>query len=200
MSHELERPRQTHDDGTARFPLAGQRETGGVESTAGRLLIATPNLGDPNFDMTIVYVLEHNSDGALGVVVNRPTETPVAMHLPEFAPLVSPPDVFFAGGPVAPDTVLGVGEVDDGVALVDLEALESGSLRQPSRLRLFAGYSGWAPLQLDSELYAGAWFVVDAHDDDVFGPEPRQLWRSVLRRQGGRLGRLALFPDSLMLN
>jgi putative transcriptional regulator len=171
-----------------------------VESTAGRLLIATPNLGDPNFDMTIVYVLEHNPDGALGVVVNRPTETPVAMHLPEFASLVSPPDVFFAGGPVATDTVLGVGQTDEGIALVDLEALGLDSLPPPTRLRLFAGYSGWAPHQLDGELYAGSWFVVDARHDDLFGPEPRELWRSVLRRQGGRLGRLALFPDSLMVN
>lgn len=172
-----------------------------MESTAGRLLIATPNLGDPNFDMTIVYVVEHHDDGALGVVVNRPTETPVGMYLPQLGALVTPPDVFFAGGPVAPETVIGIGRDDDGPPeLVDLEAIESGARAAPARLRLFAGYSGWAPHQLDGELSTGSWFVVDAVDDDVFGPAPRELWRAVLRRQGGRLGRLALFPDSLMVN
>ena len=77
-----------------------------MESTAGHLLVATPNMGDENFDMTIVFMVEHTDDGALGVVVNRPTETPVGTHLPDLAPLVSPPDVFFIGGPVSPDHVM----------------------------------------------------------------------------------------------
>ena len=171
-----------------------------MESTAGHLLIATPNLGDPNFDMTIVYMLEHNEDGALGVVVNRPTESPAATHLPELAPMLSPPDVFFLGGPVSPDHVIGVGRTGGSIEIVDLDALLEGRLPAPDGFRLFAGYSGWAPGQLDTEMVTGSWFVVDAFDGDVFGPHPTELWRDVLRRQGGRLGRLSLYPDSPMVN
>ena len=171
-----------------------------MESTAGHLLIATPNLGDPNFDMTIVYMLEHNEDGALGVVVNRPTESPAATHLPELAPMLSPPDVFFIGGPVSPDHVVGVGRSGDSISIVDLDAIIEGGAVAPDGFRLFAGYSGWAPGQLDGELSTGSWFVVAAFDGDVFGPHPTELWREVLRRQGGRLGRLSLYPDSPMVN
>ncbi len=170
-----------------------------MRSTAGNLLVATPNGGDPNFDGTVVFVIDHDEEGALGVVVNRPTETPVAMHLPELADAVSAPDVFFEGGPVAPDNVLGVGRVGEQLSLVDLEAVSTGESR-PDGLRLFAGYSGWGPGQLDGELLAGAWIVVKGYDGDVLGPHPEGLWREVLRRQGGATARLALYPDSPMMN
>jgi putative transcriptional regulator len=171
-----------------------------MESTAGHLLVATPNMGDENFDMTIVFMVEHTDDGALGVVVNRPTETPVGTHLPDLAPLVSPPDVFFIGGPVSPDHVIGVGRDGEAISMIDLDGVIEGRVERPDGLRLFAGYSGWAPGQLDGELAAGAWFVVEAFDGDVFGSEPGELWREVLRRQGGRLGRLSLYPDNPILN
>ncbi len=127
-----------------------------MESTAGHLLVATPNLGDENFDMTIVYMIEHTPDGALGVVVNRATETPVGTHLPDLAPLVSPPDVFFIGGPVSPDHVIGVGREGEAITMIDLDGLLEGRVGRPDGLRLFAGYSGWAPGQLDGELATGA--------------------------------------------
>ncbi len=171
-----------------------------VDSTAGHLLIATPNLGDPNFDMTIVYMLEHNDEGALGVVVNRPTETPVGTHLPELESFLSPPDVFFIGGPVSPDHVIGVGRDRDAITMIDLVGLADGTVAAPDGLRLFAGYSGWSPMQLEGELAGGSWFVVDAFDGDVFGPNPTELWREVLRRQGGRIGRLSLYPDNPLVN
>lgn len=171
-----------------------------MESTAGHLLIATPNLGDPNFDMTIVYMIEHNDQGALGVVVNRPTDTPVASHLPDLAPLLSPPDVFFVGGPVSPDHVLGVGRDGGTITMVDLDGIIEGRVPRPDGFRLFAGYSGWSPGQLEGELATGSWFVVEAFDGDVFGPDPTELWREVLRRQGGRIGRLSLYPDNPIFN
>jgi len=171
-----------------------------VQSTAGHLLIATPNLGDPNFDMTIVYMLEHTEDGALGVVVNRPTETPIGTYLPQLERRLSPPDVFFIGGPVDPDHVVGVGRQGDAITLVDLDGVAEGRVEPSDGLRIFAGYSGWAPGQLEGELAAGTWFVVDAFDGDVFGPHPTDLWREVLRRQGGRIGRLSLYPDDPVLN
>ena len=163
-------------------------------------MVATPNLGDANFDMAIIFMVEHASEGALGVVVNRPTETPVGTHLPDLEAHVSPPDVFFIGGPVAADNVVGVGRVGGAIRLIDLDQVISGEAERPDGLRLFAGYSGWAPGQLDGELATGSWFVVEAFDGDVFGPDPEGLWREVLRRQGGRLARLSMYPDSPMMN
>jgi len=170
-----------------------------VESVSQHLIVAAPALGDPNFDGTVVFVVDHDDDGAIGVVVNRPTETPVATHLPELAELVSSPDVFFRGGPVSPDHVIGVGRVGDKMLVVDLAAVEAGEERTDG-LRLFAGYSGWGPGQLDTELISGAWVVVDAFDGDVLGPKPGDLWRDVLRRQGGATARLSLYPDSPSVN
>jgi putative transcriptional regulator len=171
-----------------------------MESTAGHLLVARPAMGDPNFDMSIVYMLEHNEDGALGVVVNRPTDTEVAEHLPDLTPMLSSPSVFFMGGPVSTEHIVGVGRVGGRIETIDLQGLIDGEVASPDGLRLFAGYSGWGPGQLEGELDADAWLTVDAFDGDVFGPRPASLWRDVLRRQGGATARLALFPDSPMFN
>jgi len=170
-----------------------------MESTTQRLLIAPPAMGDANFDGTVIFVVDHDESGAVGVVVNRPTETPVEAHLPELANHVSPPDVFFRGGPVAPDHVLGLGRTGDRISLVDIEAIGAGDDASDG-LRLFAGYSGWSPGQLDSEVIGGSWLVVDAFDGDVFGAKPSELWRAVLRRQGGATARLSLYPDSPSVN
>jgi putative transcriptional regulator len=170
-----------------------------MESLAGQLLIAPPDLGDPNFDGTVVFVIDHDAEGALGVVLNRPTETPVEMVLPELAAAVTTPDVFFHGGPVSTNAVVGVGRIGERLALVELDRVISGDIK-PDGLRLFAGYSGWAPGQLDGELASGGWIVVDGFDGDVLGAHPDELWRDVLRRQGGAVGRLALYPDSPMFN
>jgi putative transcriptional regulator len=171
-----------------------------MESTAGHLLVARPAMGDPNFDQTIIFMLEHTEDGALGVVVNRPTETEVLEHLPALLDHVSAPTVFFVGGPVSTEHVVGVGRLGGTIETVDLQGLIDGEVDPPDGLRLFAGYSGWSAGQLEGELAGDAWFVAEAFDGDVFGPHPDRLWRDVLRRQGGAVGRLALFPDSPMFN
>ena len=171
-----------------------------MDSAAGQLLIARPAMGDPNFDQTIVYMLEHNEDGALGVVVNRPTVTPVEEHRPSLAGHLSAPPVFFVGGPVSTEHVLGVGRTGGQIETVDLQGLLDGEIGPPDGLRLFAGYSGWGAGQLEGELATDSWFVVPGFDGDVFGSRPETLWRDVLRRQGGSVGRLALFPDSPIAN
>jgi putative transcriptional regulator len=170
-----------------------------MESLADRLLIARPAMGDPNFDQTIIYVLEHTEDGALGVVVNRATETTVDEHLPELADMVSSPGVFFVGGPVGSEHVLGVGRVGGSMKSIDLEALIDGEIDEPDGLRLFAGYSGWGPGQLEGEMASDSWFSVEAFDGDIFGASPDDLWRDVLRRPGGAVGRLSLYPDQPLM-
>ena len=181
-------------------------------STRYQLLVSVPDLGDENFDQTVVYVVEHDEDGALGIVLNRPSETPVVDHLPDLdGSLVSPP-VFFVGGPVALGGLLALGRrqldaetahaapLHGPLALVDPEALVNGEVEGVDALRLYTGYSGWGPGQLDAEVAAGAWHVVDALPDDVLCAEPDALWRSIMRRQGGRLASQGLYPDDPSVN
>jgi putative transcriptional regulator len=180
----------------------------------GQLLVATPLLGDPNFARTVVLMLDHDGDGALGVVVNRPSELSVSSVLAPWTSLVCQPDVLFQGGPVATDAALGLAELPDGVdaeplgwrrlydriGLIDLDTppeLLTGGVKT---IRVFAGYAGWSPGQLELEVKEGGWYVVDAAPDDPFTPDPGGLWRRVLRRQPGELAFVATFPDDPSMN
>lgn len=191
----------------------GKDDTVGFDSCAGRLLVATPGLEDPNFARTVIVVLEHTEDeGALGVVLNRPTETEVTEVLPLTPPLVAPPYVVFEGGPVQPTAALGLAVPRPGVATDAVAPLRAGLAsvdleREPddleaaiTTLRVFAGYAGWGAGQLEAELDAGAWYVVDALPADPFHPDPEHLWRLVLRRQGGMLAIVSTYPPDPRLN
>lgn len=176
---------------------------------AGSLLVAAPSLVDPNFTRTVVLVCEVSRDGALGLVLNRPADSLVSDYLPQWSP--SPPAVVFVGGPVQPEVAVGLGRhqgaepvgfslIEGGLGLFDLatpEELVAGGL---SHLRVFSGYAGWGPGQLEVELLSDDWIVVDAADDDAFTPDPATLWERVLRRQGGELALLAGFPQDPTLN
>jgi len=183
------------------------RHDAAVESAARRLLVATPALLDPNFARTVVLVVEHNEDGALGVVLNRPTDVPLAEPLPEWSAVATEPGVAFLGGPVQPqDAVIGLarvtspGECDGWEVLVgNIGTVDLG--RSPDQIplvlesvRVFAGYAGWGPRQLDVELARNDWFVVDALPGDMFTSDPATLWRDVLRRQRGDIAMVANFP------
>lgn len=172
----------------------------------GRLLVAVPGTYDPNFDRTVVLLLEHTDDGALGVVLNRPSETGVEAALPGWEPVAAAPPVVFVGGPVAPTGALALGTVtgDDAegwtpvlgpVGLLDLgHSPASAAGAEVAQARLFAGHAGWTAGQLEGELAAGGWFVVDAEPDDALVSDPEQLWPSVLARQPGRLAWFANCP------
>lgn len=188
--------------------------------TKGRLLLATPPLEDPNFDRTVVLMLEHNDEGALGLVLNRPSEEDEVPGLALWFGVATDPAVVFQGGPVEPDTLIGLAaaEPDDraaaddaggvdgwaplatGLGTVDLEVDPDEVSRRFGGFRLFRGYAGWGPGQLDDELDQGAWIVVDGIRSDPFTTDPDDLWRAVLRRQEGRLAWLANCPDDLSLN
>jgi putative transcriptional regulator len=178
-------------------------------SHAGRLLVATPLLLDPNFEFTVMLLLEHGEDGALGVVLNRPSELAVADALPDWAEACPEPAVVFAGGPVERDALIALGRSSTptggslvlGLHSVDLDAqpalVRAGGVGDT---RIFAGYAGWSPGQLDDELVDRAWWVVDAEVDDVFTTEPDGLWARVLRRAGGELALHAHYPVDLSSN
>jgi putative transcriptional regulator len=176
-----------------------------IGSTRGRLLVATPTLLDPNFARTVVFVLEHNEDGALGVVLNRPSQTELGDLLPAWHDHVATPSVVFVGGPVSPDAAIGLAISDanardgwapvaHGVGTVDLGRTPDELSFPIERVRVFAGYAGWTESQLDTELAADGWFVVNAEPGDAFAHEPERLWAAVLRRQRSRLSVFANAP------
>jgi putative transcriptional regulator len=183
-----------------------------VIRTTGRLLVAEPLLGDPNFQRTVVLVIEHTGEGALGLVLNRPTDVYVAEALPDWRALVSEPPVLHVGGPVEERSgwclarAVDPGALDGFVPVLgDLGLLDLGT--DPDHLqgavtdcRVYAGYSGWGAGQLDDELAQDAWIVVDAEADDPFVADPRDLWQRILARQGGTLARLVHFPPDPNLN
>ena len=177
------------------------------------LLVASPELRDPNFADTVVLVLDADADGAMGVVLNRPSAVPVASVLAPWRDLVAEPDVLFHGGPVQPDGALAVGWVPEGedppvgfrpiaggLGIVDLDTpveLVDGTMRG---LRIFAGYAGWGPGQLHAEVAGGDWYVVPALPGDTFLDDTTELWRDVLRRQPGELAWHSTRPADPDLN
>lgn len=180
---------------------------------AGMLLLASPELLDPNFVDAVVLLLDYNEEGALGVVLNRPTVLPVADVLGEWGDVVEEPEVLFQGGPVATDGALAValaapgGEngagfqpVLDRLGLLDLDTPAELVQGTVDRLRIFAGYAGWGTGQLEAEIEEGAWYVVPAQVDDIFGADTRDLWRQVMRRQPGDLALHATRPADPDLN
>jgi putative transcriptional regulator len=185
---------------------------------AGELLVATPLLGDPNFRRTVVLVVEHEPDeGTLGVVLNRPTEVSVQQVLEPWTDLATGPSVVFTGGPVSPTSALALALVPgkdepigwralDGapalarLGLLDLDAPPRLLAPAIQSLRVFAGYAGWSPGQLEAEIGEGAWYVLPAEPGDVFAAEPERLWRAVLRRQDGDIAFLATYPDDPGMN
>jgi len=174
------------------------------ESLKGRLLVATPNLEDPNFFRTVVLVIEHGDEGALGVVLNRPSGLEVSEPLPAWAEVAAQPPVVFVGGPVSPSSAICLGRMAGeghdwqplvgSVGAVDLNVGPGEVSPRPQVVRVFAGYAGWGPRQLEAEIVSGGWFVVDAEPDDALSPAPDDLWSDVLRRQPGRLALFADYP------
>lgn len=167
---------------------------------SGMLLVATPALQDPNFADTVVLLLDVNDEGALGVVLNRPSQVPVADVLEPWRDVVAEPEVLFRGGPVGTDGALAVARLRDAqdppvgwrpvaglLGMVDLDTpteLVDGSL---SAMRVFAGYAGWGAGQLAGEVEEGSWYVVSSEAADAFRVDPDVLWREVMKRQPGML-------------
>ena len=178
----------------------------------GVLLVAMPVLTDPNFDRTVVYVVDHGDHGTLGVVLNRPSDTDLLEILPGWWSLAAAPRTFHVGGPCDRDTALclGVGNppsdvpglrpVARPVHLVDLDADPAITGAVLEHLRVFAGYAGWGPGQLAAEIAAQAWAVVPSQASDVVSEAGPALWQSVLRRQGGTLAMLSAYTEDPSLN
>lgn len=184
-----------------------------VEPMTGRLLVATPTLKDPNFDRTVVLLVAHEPNGALGVVLNRATEVPVSEVLGSWGGLARDPAVLFEGGPVQPESAIclarlrtpgqrlrGFHRITGSIGTVDLSQDPERLRESVTGVRVFAGYSGWSGGQLEEEIADGSWFLLDALPGDPFVDRPDDLWPMVLRRQGGIMAAVAHFPADVTLN
>ena len=182
-----------------------------MASLRGQLLVAGPTLLDPNFHRTVVLVCEHDEDGAMGLVLNRPSPILARQAIPELGGALGEEDCLWLGGPVQTTSVVVLADfADDGeeegmpvsgqVGLVvpesDLEAVAA----TVNRARAFLGYAGWGGGQLDGEVERDDWIVTDFRADDAFTDDPDALWKRVLGRQGGEFALLATMPPDPSLN
>lgn len=189
---------------------AAWHHEGAMNSLQGQLLIASPTMSDPNFARTVVAIANHDEDGALGIVLNRPSDTEVIEAVPELEGVVDGDDVVYVGGPVQPASIVVLAEFEDpaeaaflvveGIGLVSdrtgLDRLGTATARR----RIYAGYTGWGPGQLESELEREDWIVEPALPQDVFDDEPLELWTRVLERKGGQFRLLARMPIDPTVN
>ena len=182
---------------------------GTFRSYAGHLLVASPALTDPNFARAVVLILEHTESGAIGIVLNRPTEADLLDHLPGWWSVASEPQVVFVGGPVGDGGGVGLARGEGaaslegwpevlGVRAVDLEM--EPEPQTSLEARIFVGYAGWGADQLEAEIAIDSWFVVAANAEDAFTADPEGLWAAVLERSGGRLAWLSTYPTNPRLN
>jgi putative transcriptional regulator len=189
------------DPGTMRDPM---------DSLQGKLLVASPALSDPNFARTVVAIANHDSDGALGVVLNRPSDTEIADAVPELDGVIDTDDVVYVGGPVQPASIVVLAEFDDPeeAAFLVVDAIGLVSDRTglerlgdaTAQRRIYAGYAGWGPGQLEAEIEREDWIVEPALPEDVFASRPQELWGDVLERKGGQFRLLARMPVDPSVN
>ena len=181
-----------------------------MDSLKGQLLLASPALFDPNFRRTVVLVTEHTEEGAAGLVLNRPSETAVADAVPDLLPLVSEEERVYVGGPVQESAVLVLAEFEDPEEAALLVVDDIGFLPGDGdfdllagatrRVRVFAGYAGWGPGQLEAELEESSWIVGSSPAPELFPELEDDLWARILRDKGGVYRVVALMPEDPSVN
>lgn len=171
---------------------------------AGCLLLARPLLDDPHFVRSVVLVLAHvDTEGTIGVILNRPGRALTAPSQPPLSDWIDTatgPRVDFYGGPVEPDSFTCVAkDPASPIGIRTLDILNDVPTHHYPH-RVFRGYSGWGPSQLDNEVSDGAWWIVESHTDDVIDLEPENLWTKILQRQNSPLRRMGNFPHDPTAN
>jgi putative transcriptional regulator len=180
------------------------------ESLAGQLLLASPTLQDPNFERAVVLIGVHSDEGAMGVVLNRPSAVTIGEAAPQLEEAVEGSEPVFVGGPVQPSSIvflaefldptpaglLVLGRIGFPAADAELEQLSEAT----DRVRVFAGFAGWGEGQLEAEVGQGDWIAHTALAEDVFTDVPEQLWSDVLTRKGGSYALVARMPPDPSVN
>jgi putative transcriptional regulator len=179
------------------------------DSLRGKLLVASPALVDPNFARSVILITEHNEDGAMGIVLNRPAGAAVEDVAPELAAVTGDGPVFI-GGPVQPQALVVLAEFSDpeaaawivvaDVGFVAAEADRNDLERAIRRGRVYAGYSGWGEGQLEAELDEDSWIVEPPLPAELFPEDPESLWNDVLARKGGQYALIARMPEDPSVN
>jgi putative transcriptional regulator len=190
-----------------------QNGTVTADRTTGRLLVSTPTLDDGVFHRSVILMLQHDDNGAQGVVLNKPLGAEVDSVLPGWGEHIASPQTLFQGGPVQLDSALGLVMVSNdedlppgsqrlfgSVAIIDLDTPPLLVMPEVGGLRIFAGYAGWSSGQLESEIARGSWMVLDSLPGDLLTAEPERLWQRVLLRQGDELAFVAYYPSDPELN
>lgn len=180
-----------------------------MDSLRGQLLIASPQLVDPNFERTVVLITEHGEEGAMGIVLNRPSEAEVSSVIPDLEPVVGSEPIF-VGGPVQPEALVVLGEFSNpekaawivvaDVGLVSAQAELEELPEAVRRGRVYAGFSGWGPEQLEAEVAEEAWIIEPPLPTELFPEDPTNLWSDVLERMGGEYALVARMPEDPSLN
>jgi len=180
------------------------------ESLAGQLLLASPSLLDPNFARTVVLIGVHSEEGAMGVVLNRPSTVTIGEAAPLLEEAVGDLEPVFVGGPVQPSSIVFLAEFLDptpaGLLVLGRigfpapEASIEELIQSTARRRVFAGYAGWGQGQLDAEVARGDWIAHTALPQDIFSDVPEVLWSSVLTRKGGSYALIARMPVDPSVN
>ena len=184
---------------------------GGMEqSLRGKLLVASPALVDPNFARSVVFITEHSEEGAMGIVLDRPSETAVGELAPQLDEVAGPEAPIYVGGPVQPNALVVLAEFNDpsaaawivvadvGFAAANVEMDDlAGFVR---RARVYAGYSGWGAGQLEAEMEVDSWIVEAPLPKELFPDDPEALWSDVLARKGGQYALVARMPADPSVN
>jgi putative transcriptional regulator len=181
-----------------------------MDSLRGKLLVASPALTDPNFARNVVLITEHNEDGAMGIVLDRPSDAVVGEVVPQLADAAGADSPIYVGGPVQPNAIVVLAEFSDpdaaawivvadvGFASADVDTADLSGLTR--RARVYAGYSGWGPGQLEAELELDSWIVEPPLPSELFPEAPDTLWNDVLARKGGQYALVARMPDDPSVN
>jgi putative transcriptional regulator len=182
-----------------------------MDSLRGKLILAGPMLKDPNFDRTVVLITEHTDEGAMGLVLNRPSDATIGDAVPDLSWVADADDTVYVGGPVAPNGVIVLAEwtdpgkavvlVDDDLGFVPGDADDPEALATAiRRARVYAGHAGWGPGQLEDELAEEAWIVEAPRREELFSDDAEGLWPAVLRRMGREFALLSTMPPDPSLN
>ncbi|MEM7355662.1 MAG: YqgE/AlgH family protein [Acidobacteriota bacterium] len=164
----------------------------------GVFLVAGRDLRDPNFARTVVLLVAYGPDGAAGVIVNRPLETTLGDALPELEKADEPSPALYFGGPVEPRRIwmlLRSEDQPDGTesVLEDVYVSSRSSVlehllgEEEKNFRVYSGFAGWAPEQLDWEIERGSWWLIEADADSIFTEDPSDLWQRLIRRTSSPL-------------
>jgi putative transcriptional regulator len=177
----------------------------------GVLLVSEPFLNDPNFRRSVVLLTEHNGEGSIGFILNRPISFRVNEIMEDFPEFDAP---VFLGGPVQQDSlhfihrVASLAEEGDEIAPGvfwggDFERLKSqvqAGLVSQDDVRFFIGYSGWGPEQLEEEMAQKAWIISPPRPGMTFADDPKGLWRDILQAMGGKYKSFSNYPEDPSLN